>query len=155
MDFIKILSEGVFACGATLFFALALRAPKRTLLCASCLGFLGQVIYSLLKDSWGDNFAVFTATCAVCFLAELFTRLLKAPATVISFPAMIPLVPGVMLYRTMLCFSQGDFTAGTTAIINTLVYAGCMAMAITLAASVSKNILMPLLSKVKKERRPD
>ena len=50
-----------------------------------------------------------------------------------------PIVPGVMLYRTMLRFSEGDYEAGTSALIATIIYAGCMAFAITLAAMLAKN----------------
>ena len=97
------------------------------------------MMYSALKGPLGDNMSVFLATFAVCILAELLTRRLRAPATVISFPAVIPLVPGVMLYRTMLRFSEGDYEAGTSALIATIIYAGCMAFAITLAAMLAKN----------------
>ena len=50
-----------------------------------------------------------------------------------------PIVPGVMLYRTMQRFSEGDYEAATSALIATIIYAGCMAFAITLAAMLAKN----------------
>ena len=105
MDLGVLAVEGISAFGASLFFSLSLRGPRRTLIAASALGMAGQVIYSALKAPLGDNTAVLIATFAICIAAELFSRPLKAPVTVISFPAVIPLVPGVMLYRTMLCLS--------------------------------------------------
>ena len=135
----ELLLEGLWALGATAFFALSLKGPRRTVPAAALLGMLGQMMYSALKGPLGDNMSVFLATFAVCILAELLTRRLRAPATVISFPAVIPLVPGVMLYRTMLRFSEGDYEAGTSALIATIIYAGCMAFAITLSAMLAKN----------------
>ncbi len=134
-----LLLEGLWALGATAFFALSLKGPRRTVPAAALLGMLGQMMYSALKGPLGDNRSVFLATFVVCILAELLTRRLRALATVISFPAVIPLVPGVMLYRTMLRFSEGDYEAGTSALIAPIIYAGCMAFAITLAAMLAKN----------------
>ena len=135
----RLLAEGLCALLATAFFALSLKGPRRTIPAAALLGLLGQILYSALKGPLGDNASVFLAAFAVCMLAELLTRRLKAPATVISFPAVIPLVPGVMLYLTMLRFAVGDYEAGSSALIATIIYAGCMAIAITLAAMIAKH----------------
>lgn len=136
----ELLLDGLWALGATAFFALSLKGPAPHRPRRGAAGHApGQMMYSALKGPLGDNMSVFLATFAVCILAELLTRRLRAPATVISFPAVIPLVPGVMLYRTMLRFSEGDYEAGTSALIATIIYAGCMAFAITLAAMLAKN----------------
>ena len=151
MDLGVLAVEGISAFGASLFFSLSLRGPRRTLIAASALGMAGQVIYSALKAPLGDNTAVLIATFAICIAAELFSRPLKAPVTVISFHAVIPLVPGVMLYRTMLCFSQGRYEDGTDEILRTVIYAGCMAIAISVAAMISKNFF-PLIFRDGKKR---
>ena len=39
----------------------------------------------------------------------------------------------------MLCFAEGDYEAGSSALIATIIYAGCMAIAITLAAMIAKH----------------
>ena len=41
--------------------------------------------------------------------------------------------------QKILGFSEGDYEAGTSALIATIIYAGCMAFAITLAAMLAKN----------------
>ena len=65
----ELLLEGLWALGATAFFALSLKGPRRTVPAAALLGMLGQMMYSALKGPLGDNMSVFLATFAVCILA--------------------------------------------------------------------------------------
>ncbi|MEG2118374.1 MAG: threonine/serine exporter family protein, partial [Clostridia bacterium] len=69
------------------------------------------------------------------------------PCTVLIYPALSPLVPGVMLYRAMLAFSKNNLNDGAIQIICVLAYAGCMAVAMTIASVLAKKVLTPLFAK--------
>ena len=93
-------------------------------------------------------------------LAEVFARILRTPTTVISIVAIIPLVPGVMLYNTMLEFTHGNTISGIEMVVRTLTAAGSMALAITAASIIGKFVISPLgkelhrKPRIKNEKQP-
>jgi len=134
---------------ASLFFGLSLSAPKRSLFVASMFGLIGYFVYLVVNKNTGNEYsAAFLGTLAACFPAEIFARLIKTPATVIIFISVIPLVPGLMLYQTMLCFAQNDYAKGSYQIIRTLIYSGAMAIAITISTMLGKQLLAPLFKRI-------
>ena len=138
---------------ASLFFGLSLSAPKRSLVAAPALGMLGYLVFTLVKNATGSDFgAAFFGTLAASLPAEVFARTIKTPATVIIFISIIPLVPGMMLYQAMLHFAQNNFAAGSYEIVSTLVYAVCMATAITVSTMLGKLILTPLFKAINNKK---
>lgn len=133
---------------ASFLFGLQLSAPKRSVFIAAMLGLVGYSVFLLVNDlAENEYLAAFLGTLAACFPAELFARIIKTPATVIIFISVIPLVPGVMLYQTMLFFAQNNYAEGTYQIIRTFIYAGAMAIAITISTMLGKHLLAPLFKK--------
>jgi len=62
-----------------------------------------------LTQSLGGGFIMyFLSATLTCFLSEIGARLLCVPATVILLPAIIPLVPGSLLYSAMKGLIIGD-----------------------------------------------
>lgn len=142
----SIYLTSLFALPASMFFALALRAPYKAVGIAALNGLAGQYIYVLLKQKTGDFIAVLAAALVIGIVAEVFSRLIKTPATVISYASLTPLVPGVMLYRAMLCFSQNEYSSGIEQLVNVLLYAGCMAIGISLSAIIAKKLIAPIMT---------
>lgn len=135
-----ILLTVIFSFIAVAFFAVGMHAPWRTVLIAAVDGTIGYMLYLLLCKSLAESVSVFYATLVICLIAEIIARKIKAPATIISFTAMVPLVPGIMLYRTMLFFAAGSTSEGIASTINTLIFAGSMSLAVTLATLITKII---------------
>lgn len=129
---------GVVCVVATLFYALSVGGSFRTAVVSGALGGIGYIVYLLLDNSLSEAGAVFAATLLVCLLAETLARLFKAPATVFAIPAILPLVPGLMLYQTMLRFGAGDTTGGMSCAVEALIVAGSMSLAVTLATALAK-----------------
>lgn len=144
---------GLLAFPASAFYALSIRAPWKSVFIASFCGMTGQLIYVLGTHHFNVYFSVFIATLTVCVISEVASRFAKLPATVITYPALTPLVPGVMLYRAMLAFSSSDFSGGAVQIICVLAYAGCMAIAITISTVFAKTCLSPLFALYKKRKQ--
>lgn len=139
----------LFTLLAVVFFSVGMRAPLRTVAIAALDGTLGYMLYILLCYYTSKNLAVFVATFVICLVAEFTARLIKAPATIISFAAMVPLVPGVMLYETMRYFAAGDFNAGIEAAVKTLVFAGSMSLAVSVAAVLVKIVYTKIFHSAK------
>lgn len=139
---------------ASLFYGLSLAAPKRSLIAASFLGFLGFFVYSILYEYTGSEYsAAFFGTLAACIPAEFLARTIKTPATVIVFISIIPLVPGLMLYQAMLFFAQYQLLEGASMLIRTLIYACCMAIAVTISTMTGKYLFNPLFKKLNRKTK--
>lgn len=136
----EYLYIGVMCSVATALFALAVGSKLKAAAISGTLGGVGFVIYMLLRPQFSEATTVFIATFTVCLSAELLARVLKTPSTVFSIPAILPLVPGVMLYRTLLHFGNGDTYGGLTGVVDTLIVAGSLSLAVTLAALIAKLI---------------
>ncbi len=135
MEIFKLIFFGI---AATMFFALSVKASFKAAAVAGALGGGGYVMYILLCNVISGASAIFFATLTVCLLAECAARFLKTPATVISIPAIIPLVPGLMLYKTLRIFGTGDNIGGAEMLVQTLIFTGCMSLAVTLSTILAK-----------------
>lgn len=134
----EYLFIGLASTVAVFFFALSVRSCVKNSIIAGGLGGASYVLYMVLQNFFNEVGAVFFATLAGCLCAEVVARIIKAPATVFSIPIIIPLVPGLMLYRTMLSFGRGDNSGGVGGAVSTLLVAGSMSLAVTLATLVAK-----------------
>ena len=82
-------------------------------------GALGWFIYLLLKD-YGDVFAYFAATVVISVYAEIMARVCKVPVIVFLTTAILPLVPGIGLYRAMSAMGQGDMLTGAKTAVHAM-----------------------------------
>jgi len=109
-------AAGLAAAGVTVFgasmaaagFAFASYAPPRAVLAASLVGALGQaVLLSVdsveLSQAWGSAAAAITIG-AVC---HLVAGRFRVPPLVVVVPAIVPLLPGLEIYRGLALFAVG------------------------------------------------
>ena len=87
----------------SLGFALIFNVNRRLLIPASLAGFFAWGVYLIFGEWLGLNLLVANVIAsAFCQIySEVMARVMKTPATVICIPAIIPLIPGGALYRTM------------------------------------------------------
>ena len=123
---------------ATIAFAVLFQAPKRTLIISGVIGAIGWVVFVYLRQhlEYNSFHANFFATIALSLISELSARMFKQPATVFLIPGIIPLVPGLGMYRGMKEIIEKSFDAGT----NTLLTAGTDSAAIALGIMVIASI---------------
>ncbi|KAF0094092.1 MAG: hypothetical protein E1N59_2350 [Puniceicoccaceae bacterium 5H] len=100
----KALSAALAATG----FAVLFNVPKRTLSACALCGAFGVSARILLLNATEHTMhlaaATLLAAAGVSLLSELFSRLLNAPPAVFSVPGVIPMVPGSLMFRTMVGF---------------------------------------------------
>ena len=98
---------------ATLGFGVLLHAPRRALLPASAAGMAAYVAYWLLVYAGvSEQASNFVAAVGAAIMAELLARHMKMAATVFVTLSIIPLVPGLNLYRAMAFLAQGQSEEG-------------------------------------------
>ena len=103
---------GVTVVGASLAaagFAFASYAPLRSLVAVGVVGALGQavelsVVHGEVGKTWGSAAAAITIG-AVCYLVA---GRFRVPPLVVVVPAIVPLLPGLQIYRGLALLAQGQ-----------------------------------------------
>jgi uncharacterized membrane protein YjjB (DUF3815 family) len=132
----SILIQLLSALLGSLGFGLVFNVHGRKLLFAAAGGFLCWGSYlALSAGGLGDFEAAFLASVAVFLYSELCARLLRAPVTVFSAVAAIPLIPGAGLYRTMDALMQRNYAVFMSEGMYTLLFAVSMSAGIVAAAA--------------------
>lgn len=103
MNTYKIITECLFAAVPALGFAVAFNVPAKYLkFCAvgGALGFLARSV--MLENGKQISLATFIASILVSFYAVLWAQRSMAHPRVISVASIIPMIPGVYAYKTMI-----------------------------------------------------
>ena len=102
---VQLICSFVATGGFCLIFGLRLKH----LFAGAFGGFISWLLYLLVLNARGDAFIACLVAGAACSLyGELCARIFKAPSTVFCVPAIVPLVPGNSLYRTMAAIVAKD-----------------------------------------------
>lgn len=126
---------------ATFGFGILFNIKGKKLLLAALGGMIGALTYTLLKQAGlSEANALFLASVTFSLYSELLARLCKTPVTTFIICALIPLVPGGGMYETMNFAVSGDAVAALQKGLETLTYAGVLALGIVFVASMMRFI---------------
>lgn len=101
--------QTLYAFAGSLGFGIIFRLRGKKLIFAALGGGLTWLLYLLLRNFLPNDFSCcFLASCFGAGYSEILARILKAPTTIFTMPAVIPLVPGGNLYRAMSGLISGD-----------------------------------------------
>lgn len=124
---------------ATIGFSIFLCVPKKALLATGFSGALGWTIYYLLSVlSLNEVTSNFFATILVAFLSDILARKLKHPTIIFVIPGIIPLVPGLGMYNTMLYLVENKFDAAIAKGVNVLLVSGAIALGLLIVTALVK-----------------
>lgn len=124
---IQIIGAFVAVVALSVLFSI----PKKFLVYSGIVGAMGWFIYLVfLRLNFQETTSVFIATLVVALISHSFARVFKAPVTVFLISGILPMVPGVGMYR-IVYFMLSEDSAMTAYYFNhTLQIAGLMAIAI-------------------------
>lgn len=125
---------------STIGFSIVFHVQKKHLLTCGLVGAIGWTIY-LLGEHWALTSvgATFVASLIVTQISYSLARRRKTPVTVFLIAGIIPLVPGLGLYRTMLYILKADYVLAAQYATLTFEIAGVIAGAIVIIS------LLPLI----------
>ena len=114
----KLISSFVGTFG----FAIFMHAPKRAWIPASAIGGVAYTVYwVLLQFNLYEPGVIFIAALVGSVLGQYCARRMRMIATIFVLLAMIPLVPGLGLYRCMHYLAQEMYGAGADAGVRAMV----------------------------------
>ena len=127
----------IFSFICTIGFSIFLSAPKRSLPYAGLIGAIGWVLYVyLFKLTDNPILSNFVPATIVGILSEVSARYLKQPAIVFIIPGIIPLVPGLGMYNTMLYLVQENYELATSTGVTALLVGGAISLGVLVVSSL-------------------
>lgn len=150
MDWITILGK-TFWCGwGAVGFAILFNVPVRTLFAIWICGALGGFLkFGLLLLGAGVVSASFAGALAIGISSIPTAHFRHAPPMIFAIPSVIPLIPGVFAYRTMLGLIRLTGTIGPDyqAIISDTVNNGAKTLFIIMSLAMGVAVPMHLMRK--------
>ena len=130
----------LFAFIATVAFGKLFNTPHRALILGGLVGAIGFAFYIGMKDILGYSSMLSNCTGAIVIsiISEIFARIFKEPVTVFSIPGIIPLVPGLPLYRAMNYFMLNAYNVGMEKLVQASLDATAIALGILLISSMAR-----------------
>jgi len=99
-----ILVDGALAAVAAIGFAVISNPSRKAIAVSALLAAIGHGLrFALIHSGKLDiSLATFVAASCIGLLSILFARIIHCPAEVFSFPSLLPMIPGLYAYRTIL-----------------------------------------------------
>ena len=125
---------------------------------ASCICGLTAYCVSELLTAWiGSGFIMYFISASVtCFLAEIGARIMRVPVTVILLPAIIPLVPGALLYsavRSLMLGSSEWYTEYGNEAFRATAGIGAAIVSVSALARVGCSLIYRIRAVIKTKKR--
>lgn len=101
---LSVLLDGMFAAIASIGFAVISNPPHRAVLISAFLAAVGHAcrFYVLDQTPFDLTSSTLIAAFTIGMLSLAFARFMHCPAEVFSFPALLPMIPGMYAYKTIL-----------------------------------------------------
>jgi len=98
-----MLIDGLLAAIDAIGFAVISNPPRKAIFVSAILAALGHSLrLFLIKSGLDISLSTFVAATFIGLLSMLFARIIRCPAEVFSFPSLLPMIPGMFAYRTIL-----------------------------------------------------
>ena len=101
---LAVLADGAFAAMAAMGFALISNPPRLAVVLAALLAAVGHALrfYLMTSGLLGITTASLVAAVTIGCLSKILAELFRIPGEFFSFPALLPMVPGMYAYKTVL-----------------------------------------------------
>lgn len=128
----------IYATLAAFGFGIFFNLRKSKLWVAALGGGIGWTAFSIAAVLGGDLAQYFVASTVITLYAEIMARVQRAPVTIYLVPALIPLVPGGLIYKAMLHALNGENELFISVGIHSLIITGALALGIVTVSSMMR-----------------
>ncbi len=135
--FTKFIVPVFASLAATYGFTLIYNIRGKNAVAASFCGAFGWAVYLIFAEYTSSLFVPYLVSgIAIALYSELFAYFFKSPSTVYLIPGIIPLVPGLTIFRTMQSCLHGDLSAFAEGLVTTIKIGGAIVLGLSLMSSV-------------------
>ncbi|NDP19638.1 MAG: threonine/serine exporter [Paludibacter sp.] len=97
------LLDALMAAIPAIGFAVISNPSRKAVFVSAFMASIGHSLrFFLLKSGFEISLATFISASCIGLMSILFARLIHCPAEVFSFPSLLPMIPGLFAYRTIL-----------------------------------------------------
>jgi len=121
---------------ATIAYSALVKLPRKAIVITALIATAGYGVYLLMGES---TLGYFLASLLIGVLCEICARIMKRAATLFMTAAIIPLVPGVGLYRTMRYVVEENARMALETGTSTLLGLCGIALALTISTVIFAN----------------
>ena len=120
---------------ASMAFALLYNVHGKIVHIASLCVAFSYAVY-LVVIQFTDSMVIpnFLGGVVIAIYAELAAMIFKAPITVYLVPGIVPLVPGLTIYKAMEACLRGNLAVGGAGVVNTIKIGGAIALGLILTS---------------------
>ena len=139
MDIVTLLVNFFFSFLATVGFSIFFNSPRKSLIPAGIIGGIGWTVYMILFNfSQNPILSNFFSATLISLISEILARRMKFPAIIFVIPGILPLIPGLGLYNTMLSLVEGNYSNAISVGTNALFVSASISMGVLLITSLVK-----------------
>ena len=136
-----ILRAVLGAFVGTVGFAMLVHVPKRAWLpCGVIAGLCYLVYWALVQAGLADSMAIFIGSLLGSLCGQLCARKMKIIGTVFLMSAIVPVVPGLGLYRMMSYLGQGQTASGIDFGIRAMITIAMIALGMSMGSFIDRLI---------------
>jgi uncharacterized membrane protein YjjP (DUF1212 family) len=141
---LPLVTFGAGLCAGA--FAFASYAPYRALLPIALIGALGEVVFYLMDiQGFGRAWAAALSAIAIGVVSYSVAGRVRVPPLVVVVSAIVPLLPGLSIYRAL-----SEMAAGDTAGILSMATAAAIAIALASGVILGEYVAQPLKREVRR-----
>lgn len=141
---LPVMTFGAALCAAS--FAFASYAPVRSLLPIAAIAAFGEAVWYLMYvQDTGPAWSAATAAIMIGVVSYSVAGRVRVPPLVVVVPAIVPLLPGLSIYRALALMSEGD-SHGIVAMVT----AAGIAIALASGVILGEYIAQPLRREVRR-----
>lgn len=134
-----MLIQVIGAFVAVIAVAIIFGVPKKFLIYSGLVGAVGWLVYLLIRNIGGNYIvSMFFAALVVAFISHSFARIFKTPVTLFLIAGILPLVPGVGMYRIVYNLLANNNSQAAFYFSETIQIAGMIALAIFIMDTIFK-----------------
>lgn len=127
----QLLRAVLGAFFGTVGFAMLVHMPKRAWFVSGLVASLSYLVYwGLTALQFSDPMAIFIGSLFGAVAGLLCARMMKIIGTVFLMSAVVPVVPGLGLYRMMAALGQGQIAAGADLGIRAMITVAMIALGV-------------------------
>lgn len=132
-----ILIQFIAAFVAVAAFSINLEIPKKHIIIVGIVGALGWVTY-IVCDYFNlpNIFAYFVSALVVTILSVILSQILKAISTIFLIPGILPIVPGVAMYKMIYYLINNNLKESVYQFLQAILITGGIALAIFITESI-------------------
>lgn len=141
MGDMSLFAHFMFAAVATAGFAVFFNVPLKLLSPSAVVGGIGWVVYlAIMELTNNTSLSGFIAAASVSAMSEILARKLYQPAILFVISGILPLIPGIGLYNTMLAIIQEDYLLAATKGASAMLLSCSIALGVLVVAALVRTV---------------